>query len=190
MPGTFSLPSRVSDPDSITARASRMCRDSMPGSLSSGFLWSWWQGKRSWHSRRKRNLQLYVSGKRPMVLWSRFALLKSELSRHSRFLKWSWAPPQYKDRLFYVYGFHVLKTTQSWERLFINMGIPMLVRWYLYIETAPMFRSDWINWDWDMATYWYPQFSMRFDYPSVSNLGHGEVITSHVLYGSDYLPHP
>ena len=39
----------------------------MSGSLTSGFLWSRWRGKRSRHSRRMRNLQFYVSGKRPMV---------------------------------------------------------------------------------------------------------------------------
>ena len=52
----------------------------MPGSLTSGFLssrwrgklsrqyflWSRWRGKRSRHSRRMRNPQFYVSGKRPM----------------------------------------------------------------------------------------------------------------------------
>ena len=38
----------------------------MPGSLTSGFLWSRWRGKRSRHSRRMRNPQFYVSGKRFM----------------------------------------------------------------------------------------------------------------------------
>ena len=46
----------------------------MPGSLTSGFLWSWWRGKRSRHSRRMRNPQFCVSGKRPIavlaVIWS------------------------------------------------------------------------------------------------------------------------
>ena len=36
------------------------------GSLTSGFLWSRWRGKRSRHSRRMRNPQFHVSGKRPM----------------------------------------------------------------------------------------------------------------------------
>ena len=36
----------------------------MSGSLTSGFLWSWWRGKLSRHSRRIHNLQFYVSGKR------------------------------------------------------------------------------------------------------------------------------
>ena len=38
----------------------------MPGSLTSGFLWIRWRGKRSRHSWRMHNPQFYVSGKRPM----------------------------------------------------------------------------------------------------------------------------
>ena len=36
------------------------------GWQTDGFLWSRWRGKRSRHSRRMRNPQFYVSGKRPM----------------------------------------------------------------------------------------------------------------------------
>ena len=57
MPGTFSPPPRVSDPD--------MCAV-MPGSLTNGFLWGRWRRKRSRHSRRMRKSQFYVSGKRPI----------------------------------------------------------------------------------------------------------------------------
>ena len=39
----------------------------MTWSLTSVFISSWWRGKRSRHSRRMRNLQFYVSGKRPMA---------------------------------------------------------------------------------------------------------------------------
>ena len=39
----------------------------MPGSLTNGFLWNRRLGKRSRHSRRTRNLQFCVSGKRPMI---------------------------------------------------------------------------------------------------------------------------
>ena len=38
----------------------------MPGSLTSGFLWSRWQGKRPRYSRRMLNPHLCVSGKSPM----------------------------------------------------------------------------------------------------------------------------
>ena len=40
----------------------------MPRSLTSGFLWSQWRVKRSQHSRRMRNAQFYVTGKRPIVM--------------------------------------------------------------------------------------------------------------------------
>ena len=52
-------------PTCITARAWRRC---IPGSLTSGFLWSRWRGKRSRHSRRIRNPQFYVSGNKPMKI--------------------------------------------------------------------------------------------------------------------------
>ena len=39
----------------------------MPGSLTCGFLWSRWRGKRSWHSRCIRNPQFYVCEMRLMV---------------------------------------------------------------------------------------------------------------------------
>ena len=61
MPGTFSPPPRVSDPDmhhGICVMHMPWC---MPGSLTSGFLWNRWRGKRSRHSRRMRNPQFYVS---------------------------------------------------------------------------------------------------------------------------------
>ena len=40
----------------------------MPGTLTSGFVWSRWRGKRSRHSRHMRKPQVYVSGKRPMFV--------------------------------------------------------------------------------------------------------------------------
>ena len=59
MPATFSSPQRISDPDMTHVP---WC---MPGSLTSGFLRSLWQEKRSRHSRRMRNPVFGVSGKRP-----------------------------------------------------------------------------------------------------------------------------
>ena len=40
----------------------------MPGSLTCVFLWSWWRGKRSRHSRCMPNPQFDVSGKRSMAV--------------------------------------------------------------------------------------------------------------------------
>ena len=66
MPGTFSPPPRVGDPDMHHGTYITHVPWCMPGSLTSCFLWSWWREKRSRHSRRMRNPQFYVSGKRPM----------------------------------------------------------------------------------------------------------------------------
>ena len=66
MPGTFSPPPLVSDPDMHHGTCVTHVPWCMPGLLTSGFLWSRWRGKHSPHSRRMRNPQLCVSGKRPM----------------------------------------------------------------------------------------------------------------------------
>ena len=77
MPGTFSPPPWVNDPDMHHGTCVTHVPWCMPGSLTSGFLWSRGRGKRSRHSRRMRNPQFYVSGERPMTWdmmtsWKRF----------------------------------------------------------------------------------------------------------------------
>ena len=66
IPGTFYPPPRVRDPGMYHGTCVTNVPWCMPGSLASGFLWSRWRGKRCRHSRRMRNSQFYVSGKRPM----------------------------------------------------------------------------------------------------------------------------
>ena len=66
MPGTFSPPPRVNDPDMHHGTCARHAPWCIPGSLSSGFRWSRWRGKRF---RRVHNLQFNVPGKRSMVLF-------------------------------------------------------------------------------------------------------------------------
>ena len=65
---TFSPPPRVSDPDMHHGTCVTHVPWCMSGSLTSGFLCGRWREKRSRHSRRMRNPQFYVSGKRPMGL--------------------------------------------------------------------------------------------------------------------------
>ena len=67
MPGTFSPPPLVSDPDMHHGTCVAHVSWCMSASLTSNFLWSRWWGKRSRHSRRMRNAQFYVSDKRPMI---------------------------------------------------------------------------------------------------------------------------
>ena len=50
IPGTFSPPPRVSDPDMHHGTCMTHLPWCIPGSLISGFLWSRWRGKRSQHS--------------------------------------------------------------------------------------------------------------------------------------------
>ena len=64
MPGTFSLPPRVSDPDMHQGTCVKHMPCCMPGSLTNGFFLSRWRGKHSRHSQRMHNLQFYVSGPR------------------------------------------------------------------------------------------------------------------------------
>ena len=68
MPGTFSPPSRVSDPDMHHGTCVMHVPWCMLGSLTSGFPWSRLRGKRFRHSRRMRKQTFYVSGKRLIVV--------------------------------------------------------------------------------------------------------------------------
>ena len=62
----FSPPPRVSDLDMHHVTCVTRVPWCISGSLTSGFLWRRWRGKLSRHSRRMRNPQFYVSGKKPM----------------------------------------------------------------------------------------------------------------------------
>ena len=70
IPGTLSPPPWVSDPDMHHGTSVTHVPWCMPGSLTRGFLWNRCRGKLSRHSRRMRNPQFYVSGKRFMAYTS------------------------------------------------------------------------------------------------------------------------
>ena len=74
MLGTFSPPPRVSDLYMHHGTCVTHVPWCMPGSLTSGFLWSRWRGKCSRHSWRMRIPQHYVSGKMSMWEWNRIDL--------------------------------------------------------------------------------------------------------------------
>ena len=84
MPGAFSPPPWVSDPDIHHGTYVTHVPWCMPGSLTSGFLWSRWRGKRSRHSRRMHNPQFYVSGKRFMC----FTFTISEIDPDTKSIPW------------------------------------------------------------------------------------------------------
>ena len=66
MPGAFFPPPRCNDSDMHHGTCASYAPWCMPGSQTSGFLWSRWRDKTFRHSRRMHNPQFYVSGKRPM----------------------------------------------------------------------------------------------------------------------------
>ena len=66
VPGKFSPSPLISDLDMHRGTCVTHVQRCIPGSLISGFLLTQWRGKRARHSRRMRNPQFYVSGKRPM----------------------------------------------------------------------------------------------------------------------------
>ena len=78
MPGTFSLTTISKATASLRARhASRHVR-SARAVMHVGIANLWRRGKRSRHSRRMRNPQFYVSGKRP-ITWTNADLLSTGL---------------------------------------------------------------------------------------------------------------
>ena len=64
LPGTFSTSPWISDPAMHHGMCVTHVPSCKPRSLTSGFLWSLWRGKRSRHSQRMRDAKFYVSGKR------------------------------------------------------------------------------------------------------------------------------
>ena len=90
MPGTFSPTPRVSDPDMHHGTCLTHEPWCMRGSLTSGFLWSRWRGKRFRHSRCMRNPQFYVSGKRPMTFKNtNRSVCNQRLEKH-KMKMWIW----------------------------------------------------------------------------------------------------
>ena len=90
MPGTFSPPPRVSDPDMHHDTCVTHVPWCILGSLTNGFLWSRWRGKRSRHSRRMRNPQFCISDKRPIGDYNAWHLKKIHLiTPDRRRFRWS-----------------------------------------------------------------------------------------------------
>ena len=95
MPGTFSPPPRVNDPDMYHGTCMTHVPWCLAGSqlVTSGFLWSRWRGKRSRHFRFMRNPQIYVSGKRPIALPRRWQLASRSGWRSSQSPRSQGRPP-------------------------------------------------------------------------------------------------
>ena len=127
MPGMFSPPPGVSDPDM------------QHGTLSNGFPWSRWRGKRSRHSRRMRNPQFYVSDKRPMVLKLRIQVI--HVVPYTRFM----------------YTPSLVVQTSSWLSFL-----------YAVDDLGP-FLLAWINFNTNMDKKLHQLWIVGWNYLSISN---------------------
>ena len=117
MPGTFSPPPRVSDPDMHHGTCVTHVPWCMPGSLTSDFHWSRWWGKRSLHSRRMRNPQFYISGKRP---WATL----------------QWGTDYCGWKFFLSLAIHLLVNIILWRPCV--RSIPKSIIWFSYGVLMPM----------------------------------------------------
>ena len=89
IPGTFSSPPPVTDPDMHHDTCETHVPWCLPGSVTSGFLWSRWRAKHSRHSRRMRNTQFYASGKRPITCFLRLYVSSSTMYVLGRRTYWT-----------------------------------------------------------------------------------------------------
>ena len=89
MPERFSLPPWISDPDMHHGTCVTDVLWCLPGSLTSGFLWSLWRRRRFRHSRRMHNPQFYVSGKR--VILSIIHNKNTQTSQVKTFYSYHWS---------------------------------------------------------------------------------------------------
>ena len=126
MPGTFSPSPQVSDPDMHHGTCVTHVPWCMPGSPTSGFIWNRRRGETiPAFPARMRNLQFYVSGKRPMMWWER------------------WLSTSWIFHLLWVWGnrsFH-----NEWM-LFVNMRWGgMFFLFEKYIPYKFEFPADWQN---------------------------------------------
>ena len=87
MPGTFSPPPWISDPDMHRSTCVTHVPWCIPGSLTSAFLWSRWRGNRFRHSRRMRNPQFYASGK---MMKYRIKLNNLLVDNNDTFVSYNW----------------------------------------------------------------------------------------------------
>ena len=133
MPGTLSPPPLVSDPDMHHGTGVTHVPWCRPVSLTSGFLWSRWRGKRSRHPRRMRNPQFCVSGKRPkqdVILQGLQQKLQTSCSRCN---KNTWhvessyilQPPKYL--LLFVNRFRYINDNVTKDRCSITMDTTIML---------------------------------------------------------------
>ena len=121
MPGTFSTPPRVSDPDMHHGTCVTHVPWCMPVSLTTGFLWSRPRGDRSRHFRRMRSSQFYVSGKRPLVVDGRGDARNHVINGHSINVEWGFLSQFPTFRYFHNFSALSKHTLSHWiSRLYLK----------------------------------------------------------------------
>ena len=120
---------------------------SLANLLTCCFLWSWRRGKRSWLSRCMRNLQFYVTGKRPMLrypsvctkcmIYSTSVAVVPHKTSH-----WKW-PSYNESRLYLLCELRTREITEDWHMsLLSTINIPVKVA--LDISGSPI-ESRWAS---------------------------------------------
>ena len=136
IPGTFSPPPRFSDPDIHHGMCLTQVSWGMPGSLTSGFLWSRCRGKRSRYARGMRNPQFYVSGKRPIMYSGRY------ISWYKVFRHCFTCNVRSLDTSCPVTLLPILVHSRLW--LYIRITTAFLK---IFITIYAVFQSIWIAWN-------------------------------------------
>ena len=158
MLGTFSPP-RVSDPGMHHGTCMRKVPWWMPRSLTSSFLLSRLRGKRSRYSRRMRNSQFHVSGKRPMklphrgvalFLWGTIAVHNSIFNGkslvHFTFSRVNMAILIFLFVFLFVVAIYIIMFCYEmicWLRPMIKVRI---------ISNVAILRPTWKSWFWSYST--------------------------------------
>ena len=162
MPGAFFPPPPVSDLDMHHDTCVTHVPWCMSGSLTSGFLWHRWRGKRSRHSRRMHNPQFYVSGKSTMV-WAIIML--------SRSIQYEW---------------HSGGTTVSENKLNI-WGTQDIIAPYGCDDTIPLFIKKFSGFRPHCSNWWYFVYQLWYNKDKTQ---YNAWATSHVrihMNAADYL---
>ena len=142
----------------------------MPGSLTSDFLWYWWRGKHSRHSRRMRNPQFDVSGKRPMASQIRqpgyfFIILLGYNNEKSKLIKviTTWIPLKKGSsvEIFFLCHDIILIFNGLVQERRNSSALAMELRLSCanpLISQSMVFRKQILtdlNWHWNLSNYMY-----------------------------------
>ena len=115
----------------------------VPGSLSNGFLWSRWRGKRSRHSQRMQNPQFYASGKRPIPYHHHYNRLNQHHIEQSISKSWNSIIPSWHGNAFCTWVFsHKGPLMRKFDVFFVLNLIWCAERWCIFDNLTPTGSYD------------------------------------------------